>query len=173
MPSAAASGSSIKTALPAPALRIHSRIFLFSKFVSPAGIVAATVGLKILFLQILSIKFLKSNLLFSRFEIPPERSGRTSLIASGHLPVILSASLPAASTLPVSLSRAKTAGSHKTTPLPSIAAVTFPVPISRPILRPTTSNTTLSKNFLLFSGHIEIIIHLFIKFVNKKTANWN
>ena len=54
IPRAAARGSSIRVALPAPARRIQPKILRFSRFVTPAGTVATTFGLNILFLQILS-----------------------------------------------------------------------------------------------------------------------
>ena len=52
-PSAAASGSSIRHALPAPAAVTRSRIVLFSRFVTVEGIQTTILGLNTMFLQTL------------------------------------------------------------------------------------------------------------------------
>ena len=87
-PRAAASGSSIRQALAAPAAVMRSRIVRFSRFVTIDGTQTTTFGLNIMFLHIFERKNLRICFVAVKSETTPWRMGLTMRILSGVRPII-------------------------------------------------------------------------------------
>ena len=122
-PIAAATGSSIKYALLAPAASADSWIALLSTGVAPEGTQITIVGLiKLLLLWTFLIKCLIISSAISKSAMTPSLSGRIARIVPGVFPTIVLASKPTAKIsffVPSSVSViATTDGSFKRIPLP-------------------------------------------------------